>query len=77
MKLRSNLRRISIHFKHDENFNCENLLFPYVWLKNPRKTNPHYKEIIEKNNDRITKILKCVCMFVKDTKRFKKEKYKL
>ena len=76
-KLKSELKKISIFFKYEQNFNCENLLFPYVWLVDPNKKDPNYQEIKNRNQYRITNVLKAVVKFVKNTKRFKKEKYKI
>ena len=74
-KFRKALRNISIFFKEEKNFTSINILFPQIWQNEPRKTNPDYKEILKKNNEREVEILKCVVRFVQDTKRFKKEKY--
>ena len=74
-KFRKELRKIAIFFKQEKNFNVINILFPHVWQANPKKTNPDYHEIKEKNRKREIDILKCVVRFVQNTKRFKKEKY--
>ena len=74
-KFRKELRKVSIFFKEEKNFNIINILFPHVWQADPKKTNPHYREIKDKNIEREIKILKCVVHFVQNTKRFKKEKY--
>ena len=62
-------------FKQEKNFNVMNILFPNIWQQDPIKTNPKYHEIKTRNNQREVEILKCVVQFVKNTKRFKKEKY--
>ena len=62
-------------FKQEKNFNIINILFPQVWQMEPAKTNPHYRDIKEKNIEHEVKILKCVVRFVQNTKRFKKEKF--
>ena len=62
-------------FKQELNFNVINILFPNVWQEDHVNTNPKYQEIKKRNNQREVEILKCVVQFVKDTKRFKKEKY--
>ena len=46
-----------------------------MWQDNPKRTNPHYQDIKEKNIEREVNILKCVVRFVQNTKRFKKEKF--
>ena len=74
-KFRKELRKISIFFKEEKNFNILNILFPQIWQREPKKTNPHYRDIKEKNIDREIQILKCVVRFVQNTKRFKKEKF--
>ena len=74
-KFRKELRKISIFFKEEKNFNILNILFPQIWQREPKKTNPHYREIKEKNIDREVQILKCVVRYVQNTKRFKKEKF--
>ena len=53
------------------------MLFPHIWQEDPINTDPKYKEIKEKNLEREVEILKCVVQFVKETKRFKKERYGL
>ena len=40
MKLRKELRKVSIFFKEEKNFNILNILFPQIWQSNPKKTNP-------------------------------------
>ena len=75
IKFRKELRKISIFFKEEKNFDIINILFPQIWQKQPRKTNPNFHEIKEKNLEREIKILKCVVRFVQHTRRFKKEKY--
>ena len=75
MKFRKELRKISIFFKEEKNFDVLNILFPQIWQDEPRKTNPDYHDIKEKNLDREVKILKCVVRFVQQTRRFKKEPY--
>ena len=52
-----------------------NILFPQIWQREPKKTNPHYRDIKEKNIEREIQILKCVVRYVQNTKRFKKEKF--
>ena len=47
-KLRQNLKKISIFFKNEINFNCMNILFPHVWQRLPRKSNPNYHKIKSK-----------------------------
>ena len=74
-KFRKTLKTISIFFKEEKNFNITNILFPQCWQNQPKKTNPEYHDIKEKNLAREVKILKCVVRFVQDTKRFKKEKF--
>ena len=74
-KFKKDLRKIAIFFKEEKNFNLTNLLFPNVWQQDPKRTNPKYHEIKEKNNKREIEILKCVVKFVQHTKRFKKERY--
>ena len=76
-KFRKDLRKIAIFFKEEKNFDVINILFPNIWQANPKKTNPDYHEIKEKNRKREIDILKCVVRFVRNTKRFKKEKYGL
>ena len=71
-KFRKKLRKISIFFKEEKNFNILNILFPQIWQREPKKTNPHYRDVKEKNIDREIQILKCVVRFVQNTKRFKK-----
>ena len=75
IKFRKELRKISIFFKEEKNFDIINILFPQIWQKEPRKTNPDFHEIKEKNLEREIKILKCVVRFVQHTRRFKKEKH--
>ena len=72
---RKNLVKQARFFKQECNFNIINILFPNVWQQDPIKTNPKYHEIKKRNDRREVEILKCVVQFVKDTKRFKKEKY--
>ena len=74
-RFRKSLRKISIFFKEQKNFNIINILFPQVWQNLPKKTNPHYREIKEKNIERQVEVLKCVVQFVQDTRRFKKERF--
>ena len=76
-KLRKELKKHAIFFKESKNFNVINILFPNIWQVDPKKTNPDYHEIKEKNRKREINILKCVVRFVQNTKRFKKEKYGL
>ena len=52
-----------------------NLLFPHIWQQDPKKTNPHYHQIMERNKIREIEVLRCVVRFVKNSKRFNKEKY--
>ena len=75
MRFRKELRKISIFFKEEKNFDIINILFPQIWQREPRKTNPDFHEIKEKNLEREIKILKCVVRFVQHTRRFKKERY--
>ena len=74
-KLKQELQKQAIFFKEEKNFNVLNLLFPHIWQQNPRKTNPEYHQIIEKNKIREVEVLKCVVRFVTKSKRFNKEKY--
>ena len=74
-QFRKTLRKISIFFKEEKNFNVNNILFPQCWQDEPKKTNPEYRDIKEKNLEREVKILKCAVRFVQDTKRFKKEQF--
>ena len=73
--LRKDLQKIAIFFKEEKNFNLINLLFPNVWQQDPKKTNPKYYEIKEKNSKREIEVLKRVVKFVQHTKRFKKERF--
>ena len=75
MKFKQSLRKTSIFFEEEKNFNIINILFPQVWQKIPKKTNPAFREIKEKNLEREIQIFKYVVQFVQDTRRFKKEKY--
>ena len=72
---KQNLKKIAAFFNQEINFNVINLLFPNIWQKEPKKTNPNYFDIKRKNEKRVIEILKLVVKFVKDTKRFKKEKF--
>ena len=72
---RNELIKQAIFFKQESNFNIINLLFPQVWQQDPIITNPKYHEIKKKNRKREISILKSVVKFVKETKRFKKEKF--
>ena len=74
-RLRKELKRISIFFKYEHNFNCKNLLFPHVWQDIPRKSNPNYNKIKEDNERRETAILRAVVRYVQDTLRFRQERY--
>ena len=48
-KFRKELNKIAIFFKEEKNFNIINLLLPNVWQNDPKKTDPNYYEIKEKN----------------------------
>ena len=74
-KFRKNLIKKAKFFQQDINFNIINILFPHIWQQDPINTDPKYHEIKERNEKREIEVLKCVVQFVKDTKRFKKEKY--
>ena len=69
------IRYLAIHFKYENNFTVQNILFPSIWQQNPRKTNPNFKRIKLKNQQRITKTLKIVVKFITDSHRFKLKKY--
>ena len=45
-KFKKELRKISIFFKQEKNFNIINILFPHVWQLEPKRTNPHNRDII-------------------------------
>ena len=70
MKFNQSLRKTSIFFKEEKNFNIINILFPQVWQSVPKKTNPAFSEIKEKNLEREVQILKYAVRFVQDTRRF-------
>ena len=63
-KFKKALRKISVFFKEEKNFTSINILFPQIWQNEPSKTNPEYKDILKKNNEREVEILKCVERFV-------------
>ena len=74
-KFRKELQKIAIFFKEEKNFNLINSIFSNVWQQDPKKTNPKYHKIKEKNSKREIEVLKCVVKFVQHTKRFKKERF--
>ena len=77
MEMKKELSKIAIFFKEEKNMNILNLLFPHIWQQDPKKTNPKYQQILERNKIREIEVLRCVVRFVKNSKRFQKEKYGL
>ena len=77
MQMRKELTKAAIFFKEEKNINILNLLFPNIWQQDPRKTNPKYHQILKRNKIREIEVLRCVVRFVKNSKRFQKEKYGL
>ena len=70
MTLRNKVRKHAAFFKNPSHFTIENLLFPFIWLQKPDHDDPNYKIKLELNVKRRADILKDVCRFVLDTKRF-------
>ena len=68
-KLKKELRKITIFFKHERNFTIQNLLFPHIWQRKLTGKGKHQ----DWNRDGVyyrTQILKAVAKFVMNTKRF-------
>ena len=52
VRFRKELQKNAIFFKQEKNFSVINLLFSNVWHEEPKKTNPTYHKIKEKNRKR-------------------------
>ena len=74
-KFYKDLRKIHIHFKYPYNFEVMNILFPHIWLPLTNKKDKKYYYKRSYNLNIRIKIIKRVCKFIKDTKRFDEEKY--
>ena len=70
-RMRKKLRKIAIFFKYEKNFNATNILFPHLWLLDPKKKDNEYIRIKKKNLEKRVDILKTVITYVNETKRFK------
>ena len=67
-----NLKQIDPFYQNNNNNNTINILFPHIWQKQPRWNDSNYKQIKKDNLYTRIEILKSICLFVKETKRFKK-----
>ena len=70
-KMKKELRKITVFFKQEINFNARNILFPHIWQLKPKRKDENYQQTIEKNLNKRVKILKQIAKFVNETKRFK------
>ena len=76
-KLWKDLRKLHSKFRYENNRTVENLLFPHIWILDPRKDCNEYWFKLQYNEQLRVKILKRICLFVLESKRFEKEEYGL
>ena len=74
-KFFNKLKKIHIHFKNRVNLNALAILFPHIWLLNPRWNHPNYKQCIKVNLKIRVKILKQIVYYINEIDRFKERKY--
>ena len=74
-RLRKKVRGIACFFKNPANFTIINLLFPHIWQLKPYRDDMDYNRKLENNVWKRAQILKHVCQFVRETKRFVDEPY--
>jgi hypothetical protein len=75
LKLQKQLQKLIIFFRYPENFTSENLLFPHIWIPQPQRKQKNWMELYEKNMNIKINIFKLIATYVRNTKRFERDKF--